>query len=130
MRSESISGLGYSAFLIPKEGPTTLISPLGYRLDLVVGVDKGKTGTNLGHELADAIKESRLERAKLAVAGSDILPVAYVEDLNRVYPELAVNYNDEIILSQRMVKSENELKAVKQASRVADKALLIPSSPG
>jgi Xaa-Pro aminopeptidase len=123
MRSESISGLGYSAFLVPAEGPTTLISPLGYRPDLVVGVGNAKTGTNLAHELVDAIRESKLERAKLAVAGSDIIPVAYIGDLNRVYPELTVNYADELIVLQRMVKSENELKAIRQASRVADKAL-------
>jgi Xaa-Pro aminopeptidase len=123
MRSESISGLGYSVFLVPKEGPTTLISPLGYRPDLVVGVDRGKVGTNLAREVIDAIRESNLERAKLAVAGSDIIPVAYIGDLNRVYPELTVTHADELILMQRMVKSENELKAIKQASRVADKAL-------
>ena len=123
MRSESISGLGYSAFLVPAEGPTTLISPLGYRPDLVVGVDKAKTGTNLAHELVDAVKESNLDRAKLSVAGSDIIPVAYIGDLNLVYPELTVKYADELIVLQRMVKSENELMAIRQASRVADKAL-------
>jgi len=28
-RTESVSGLGYSALLVPKEGETTLIAPLG-----------------------------------------------------------------------------------------------------
>jgi len=86
-------------------------------------VDKAKTGTNLAHELVEAVKESNVDRAKLAVAGSDIIPVAYIGDLNRVYPELTVKYADELIVLQRMVKSENELKAIRQASRVADKAL-------
>ena len=123
MRSEIISGLGYSAFLVPADGPTTLISPLGYRPDLVVGVDNAKTGTNFAHELASAIKESKLDRAKLAVAGSDVLPVAYATDLSRAFPEISLKFDDELIVLQRMIKSESELTAIRQASRVADKAV-------
>lgn len=122
-RSESISGLGYSALLIPVEGQTTLISPSGYRPDLVVGVDNAKTSTNFSQDLASAVSESRLERGKLALAGSDIIPVAYTTELNRVFPELLLKFTDEVVAKQRMIKSENELKILKQASRIADRAI-------
>jgi Xaa-Pro aminopeptidase len=124
-RSDIISGLGYSAFLVPLEGPTTLISPLGYRSDLVVGVDKVKTGTNFGGDLISAITESGLDSHKLALVGSDIIPVTYISELNRAFPTLSLKYADELVTDQRKIKSETELKLLRQASRVADKAVQI-----
>jgi Xaa-Pro aminopeptidase len=124
-RSDIISGLGYSAFLVPLEGPTTLISPLGYRPDLVAGVDKVKTGTNFGGDLITAIAEAGLDRDKLALVGSDIIPVAYINELNRAFPSLSLKYADELVAQQRMIKSETELNLLRHASRVADKAVRV-----
>jgi Xaa-Pro aminopeptidase len=122
-RSEVISGLGYSAFLVPVEGKTTLISPLGYQRDIVVGVDQAKTGTNLVHELIEAIDESQLRSGRLALAGGDIIPSTYLDGVKRAFPELEISFADELVAEQRMIKSENELRLLRNASKVADKAV-------
>ena len=122
-KTSQVSGLGYSALLLPTDGQTTLIAPLGYQVDAVVGVDKSKTGTNLTHDLVDALKESALTTSKLAVAGGDIIPAVYVDELRREFPQLVLEYKDDLLTDQRIVKSENELKLLRQASKIADKAM-------
>jgi Xaa-Pro aminopeptidase len=123
MRTETISGLGYSALLIPSHGETTLIAPLGYQADVVVGVDKTKTGTNLALDLTNSIKESLPNSGILALAGSDILPAVYVDEVRRSIPDISIEFRDDIIADQRMIKSSNELRLLKKASRIADKAV-------
>ena len=121
-KAEQVSGLGYSGLLVPTEGKSTLIAPLGYQPAAVVGVDNGKTGTNFAHDLVEAIRETNLTSSKLALAGSDILPVIYIDEVRRVFPELTIEYWDEVA-KMRMIKSENELALIRQASKIADKAM-------
>jgi len=121
-RTERISGLGYSVLLIPTDGSITLIAPLGYEPNAIVGVDQFKTRTNLAASLVEAIKENNLSSSKLAVAGGDILPVVYIDELKREFSSLTIEYQDEVA-RMRMVKSENELALIRQASKIADKAM-------
>jgi len=121
-RTDVVSGLGYSALLIPTDGEITLIAPLGYQPNAVVGVNKCSTGTNLGRTLAGAVKETNLGSSKLAIAGGDILPVVYIDELRREFPGLTIEYRDQVA-KMRMIKSENELALIRQASKIADKAM-------
>jgi len=121
-RSELVSGLGYSALLLPTDGQITLIAPLGYQPNAVVGVDKYRTGTNLVRDLVEAMKETNLGGSKLAVSGGDIMPVVYVDELRREFPGLMIEYRDEVA-KMRMIKTENELQLIRQASAIADKAM-------
>lgn len=121
-KAEQVSGLGYSGLLVPTEGKSTLIAPLGYQPAAVVGVDNGKTGTNFARDLVEAIRETNLTSSRLALAGSDILPVIYIDEVRRVFPELTIEYWDEVA-NMRMIKSENELALIRQASKIADKAM-------
>jgi Xaa-Pro aminopeptidase len=121
-RTDLVSGLGYSALLVPTEGETTLIAPLGYQPTAVVGVDNGKTGTNFARDLIAAIGERNLTGSKLAIAGNDILPVVYVDEVKHAFPGLTIEYRDEIA-KMRLIKSENELALIRQASKIADKAM-------
>src|SRR5208283_4845768 len=122
-KTDQVSGLGYSALLVPVEQETVLIAPLGYQADVVVGVGKNRTGTNFARDLIDAIKGSRLEKSKLAIAGGDIIPATYVDEIRRTFPELYLEYRDELLTEQRIIKSENELKLIRAASKIADKAM-------
>lgn len=123
-KAELVSGLGYSVLLVPTDGEITLIAPLGYQPDAVVGVHECRTGTNLAQDLVEAIRESKLGSSKLAIAGSDILPVIYVDELRREFSGLTIEYRDEVA-KIRMIKSENELALLRQASKIADKAMAL-----
>jgi Xaa-Pro aminopeptidase len=123
MRTEAVSGLGYSALLVPSEGETTLIAPLGYQADSVVGVGKSKTSTNFGLDLISSLRDSFEGNSRLALVGSDILPAAYFDEVNRSLTQLSLEFPDDIIADQRMIKSENEIGLSREASRIADKAV-------
>ena len=122
-KTEQVSGLGYSALLVPTEGETTLISPLGFQTDAVFGVERSRTGTNFARDLGQAMRETGLNSTKLAVAGGDVIPGIYLDEMKREFPETRFEYNDNLLTELRMVKSENEIRLMKQASRIADKAL-------
>lgn len=123
MKTDQVSGLGYSALLVPTEGETTLVAPLGYQSNAVVGVDKSETGTNFAHDVITAINESNLGNSKLALAGSDIFPVVYVDEMKRAFPQLTLEYQDQQLAKMRSIKTKNELSLIRQASKIADKAL-------
>jgi len=122
-RSEQVSGLGYSALLVPTEGAIILISPLGFQANRVVGVERARTGTDLTMDLVGAISETWLQGARVAVAGADVIPAVYMDELRRQLPEIKFDYNENILAEQRLVKSENELRLMKHASKIADTAM-------
>jgi len=122
-KTEHVSGLGYSALLVPVEGATALIAPLGFQANRVAGVERSRTGTNFTRDLVDAIKETRLQVSKLAVAGADVIPAVYVDELRRQSPDIAFDYNENILTDQRLVKSESELRLMRHASKIADVAM-------
>jgi Xaa-Pro aminopeptidase len=122
-RSEQVSGLGYSALLVPTEGATILVSPLGFQANRVVGVDRTRTGTNLTMDLVGAVSETWLQAARVAVAGADVIPAVYMDELRRQLPEIKFDYNEKILADQRLAKSENELRLMKHASKIADTAM-------
>jgi len=123
VRTGAISGLGYSAFLVPTEGKTTLIAPLGYQPAVVVGVDRGKTGTNLAQDLIDSVRESFPTAGRIALVGSDILPGVYVDEVRRSVPQISIEFPEDIVAEQRTVKSKRELRIIEKASRIADEAV-------
>jgi len=122
-RTQSVSGLGYSALLIPIEQETTLIAPLGYRPDAVVNVGRSKIGTNFAGDLISSIKEAFPNGGRLAFAGSDILPAVYLEEVKNSLPQISFEFRDDIIAEQRMIKTENEIRLMEKASKIADNAL-------
>lgn len=122
-KTDQVSGLGYSALLLPTEDEATLIAPLGFQTDAVVGVEESRTGTNFAHDLVGAIRDTGLNGSKLAVAGGDVIPAIYLDEMRREFPDIRFEYNDELLTELRMVKSENELRLMRQASKIADKAL-------
>ena len=122
-RSEQVSGLGYSALLVPTEEATILISPLGFQANRVVGIERARTGTDLTMDLVGAISETWLQGARVTVAGADVIPAVYMDELRRQLPEIKFDYNENILAEQRLVKSENELRLMKHASKIADTAM-------
>ena len=123
VRTDQVSGLGYSAFLLPLEGKSTLIATLGFQANAVVGVENAKTGTNFTRDLIDSINETPLHEPKLAVAGADIIPAFYMEQLRREFQAVTFDYNEAILTNQRLVKSGNELRLLRNASKIADVAM-------
>lgn len=122
-KTDQVSGLGYSALLVSTEGETTLIAPLGFQTDAVVGVEKSRTGTNFARDLVNVIRETGLKGSRLAVAGGDVIPAIYLDEMRQEFPDIRFEYNDSLLTELRTVKSENELRVMRHASKIADKAM-------
>ncbi len=59
----------------------------------------------------------------MAVAGGDVIPAIYLDEMRSEFPDVRFEYNDGLLTGLRMVKSENELRLMRKASKIADKAM-------
>jgi len=116
-------GLGYAAFLLPAEGKGILVAPLGYEPTKVIGVESAKTATNLVGELVNAIHEKKLGSSRIGIAGTDVLPIMYYSELKLMLPHSNFETVDEIMESQRSIKSPYEIELLRNAAKVADAGL-------
>lgn len=121
----SHTGLGYAAFVLPADGMGVLVSPLGYQEDVVVGIDYAKTGFNLVSDLVSAIKEKNLDDKKIGIAGLDVIPVEYYHNMKQLLPSTIFYDANNILESQRIVKSTAELELLRKAARIADEGLMV-----
>ncbi|MEM3191723.1 MAG: Xaa-Pro peptidase family protein [Conexivisphaerales archaeon] len=118
----SHKGLGYSAYVLPSEGEGVLVAPFGYEEDKVVGIDSAQTGVNLVEGLKSAISNTKLSGKKLGLIGLDVIPAEYYLNLTDYLgkkPE-CVDYIEENL---RAVKSEAELRILRESAKVADAGL-------
>lgn len=119
---ESVMGWGNSAVVLALNGGPILIAPLFYREDMIVGVEEVKTDKNLPKMIAEAIISKGL-KGRIALIGSDIIPLSIYRELNRLLPQVKFEPADEILINQRMIKSDSEIKLMREACRIADLAL-------
>ncbi len=117
-------GLGHAAVVLPAEGKPTLIAPFGYEADKVVGIESGKTGLSIVKDVVAAVKENALDGKRIGVAGIDVLPVEYYEGMRQALPKATFDLADDIIESQRVIKSPAELRLMREAARIADEGIL------
>ena len=120
---QSHLGLGHAAFVLPVDGKTTLVSPLGCCHEALSGVDEVKTGPDLVEELTAAVRTSGLEGSSIGIAGMDVLPAEYFMRFEATLEGATVRSADDLLESQRMVKSPAEVALLRRAARVADAGL-------
>lgn len=115
-------GLGYSAYLVPLDGPGILVSPFGYEEERVVNVASVITSPNLVDGIVQAFSELRL-RGKGAVIGEDVMPVEYHERALRRLGLQQLPSATQELEAMRSVKSEAEVSVLKEAAALGSKAL-------
>jgi Xaa-Pro aminopeptidase len=128
----SHKGLGYSALVLPSEGPGILIAPFGYEDEKVVNIDYAKTGPNLMTEMKSVLEELNFKEKNIGIVGTDVIPAEYYLYLSNIMNKSLINA-DHILENLRSIKSENELKILEEAAEVSDeglKAAMETSKPG
>lgn len=115
-------GLGYSAYLLPSEGRGGLIAPFGYEEEKTVNIDFARTSPNIMGELKSAISEMGLSNKKLGTIGLDVIPAEYYLNLTDFLGRRLESL-DHIEENLRAIKSESELKIMRESAKVADKGL-------
>ncbi|HZS31834.1 MAG TPA: Xaa-Pro peptidase family protein [Methylomirabilota bacterium] len=119
--NERNNGFGFAAVVLPVDGLPILLP--GTRFDrravppLVRDV---RPGFDLARLLREALRDAGLERARLALAGTDVMPVYYGARLARECPHLRLDPADDLIEGLRIVKSPLEIRCLEAAARISD----------
>lgn len=115
---------GINALLLPAEGKGTLVSPMGYEKGTAFCIDEAKTGPNFVTDLLSAIRESRLDGKRIGLAGLDVLPCEYFDAIRQALPETTFEKANDLLESQRALKTDKETALLRRAAQVSDKGLL------
>jgi Xaa-Pro dipeptidase len=116
-------GLGHAALVLPAEGLGVLVSPFGYEADKVVGIDDSRTGMDLVRELVAAVKDKGLDQGRIGIVGTDVVPAEYYNAVHRGLSKASFEGADDLLESQRLIKSKRELELLRQAAQIADVGL-------
>jgi Xaa-Pro aminopeptidase len=122
--NERNNGFGFAAVVVPVGGAPVLLP--GTRFDRKAVsplVREVRPGFDLARLLHDALREAGLARGRVALAGSDVMPVYYAERLARELPRLRLEAADDLIEGLRIVKSRFEVRRMEEAARVCDAGL-------
>ncbi|MDA8054476.1 MAG: Xaa-Pro peptidase family protein [Thermoplasmatales archaeon] len=118
----SHKGLGYSAYVLPSEGEGALVAPFGFEEDKVVNIGSAQTGMNIVEGLKSAISDTNLYGKRLGVIGSDIIPAEYYLNLTDHLGK-KLDRVDHIEENLRAIKSEAELRILRESALVSDAGL-------
>ncbi len=120
---EVTRGLGHGVFVLPVEGPATLVVDGGYyREDLIVA-DEVRVAPDLPAGTATALDDLGLASAQVALVGEDILPLAFFGQLLDETPDLDLSAEERLVAQQRLVKSPAEQSLLRQAAEIAGTGL-------
>jgi Xaa-Pro aminopeptidase len=114
-----IRGLGHGVFVLPVEGPATLVVDGGFYRDDLVVADEVRVAADLPAGTAAALRDLGLASATVGLVGEDIMPLAFFGELLDEVPDLDLCPNEGLIARQRIVKSQAEQSLLRQAAKVA-----------
>lgn len=122
--NERNNGFGFAAVVLPTGGEPILLPGTRFDRKAVSPVVRDvRPGFDLARLLADALRDAGLAKGRVALAGSDVMPVYYGERLAREFPALRVKPADDLIEGLRMVKSPFEVRVMEEAAHVCDAGL-------
>jgi Xaa-Pro aminopeptidase len=118
------NGFGFAAVVLPFAGDLILVPGTRYDRAAVSSiVHDVRTGFDLDALLQDAIRDAGLTRARVGVAGTDVLPLYYVDRIRRAFPRLRLAEADDLMEGLRIVKSPLEIEIMEEAAAICDKGL-------
>ncbi|HEX5500692.1 MAG TPA: M24 family metallopeptidase, partial [Thermomicrobiales bacterium] len=121
--SEQMRGMGHAFLILPTDGEPILITdPRGYRRDLVP-IERAIAASDLGAAVVAALRDTGLDRARVALADEDILPATFARYFDDELPALDLVPDDAIVSRLRRIKSPAEQHQLREAARCADAGL-------
>jgi Xaa-Pro aminopeptidase len=122
--NERNNGFGFAAVVLPLGGVPILLPGTRFDRKAVSPVVRDvRPSFDLAGTLRDALRDAGLARGRLALAGTDVMPVYYGDRLRREFPRLRLEAADDLVERLRMVKSPLEIRILEEAARVCDRGL-------
>ncbi len=122
--NERNNGFGFAAVVLPLGGRPILLPGTRFDRKAVSPLIRDvRPGFDLAGGLRDALHDAGFARARVGLAGTDVMPVYYAERLRREFPDLRLEPADELIEGLRIVKSPLEIRIMEEAAHVCDAGL-------
>jgi Xaa-Pro aminopeptidase len=118
-----IRGLGHGVFVLPVEGPATLVVDGGYYRDDLIVADDVRVASDLPGETAAVLRDLGLGSAPVGLVGEDILPLAFFGEVLDEVPGLDLVPDERLVAEQRLVKSPAEQSLLRRAAEIAGMGL-------
>jgi Xaa-Pro aminopeptidase len=112
-------GLGHAVFVLPVEGPSSLVIDGGFYHEELVVADEVRVALDMTVETAAVLNELGLTSAQVGLVGEDILPSAFSGELLDAVSGLDLVPDQWLLAQQRLVKSSAEQASLRQAAEVA-----------
>jgi Xaa-Pro dipeptidase len=120
-----LRGAGHAAFIVPLDGPSTLVcDPTGTREDLVLA-DALRSSDDVWHALIGSLETSGLARGRVGLAGADLLPWPIATAIAAELPGLALHPFDDVLDELRQIKSPREQALLRASAACADAGLAV-----
>jgi Xaa-Pro dipeptidase len=116
-------GLGHGVFILPVEGPSTLVVDSGFYRDDLIVADDVRVTTDLPSETAAALRDLGLGYSQVGLVGEDILPLAFLGEMLDRVPNLDLVPDERLVARQRLVKSPAEQALLRRAAEIAEVGL-------
>jgi len=114
---------GFSALILSADDAPTLIAGCILYEKPVIGVKDMITVSKISDHpkaILKVIKDEHLEQAHIGLVGSDIVPVSLWQPITQALQKAKIELADDILDSQMMIKSNNELNILKESAKLAD----------
>jgi Xaa-Pro aminopeptidase len=116
------SARGHPFLLLPSAGKSLLIADMPVR-ENEVPVEEVRVADNVITSVAEAVRLRRLERARIGLVGTDVMPQAVFKALEEELPDVRWADAEDILITQRMVKSPAEIRILHRASAIGSAAM-------
>lgn len=127
------SGRGHAMLLLPSQGEAELVLDVPYGSFDEIAMDRVRTQPDLIPAIADVIHECGLDRGRIGLVGSDVLPVKWFWALAKTLPSVEWVAADEILDQLRRIKSTAEQDVIREVARrgvVVMMNILAAAEPG
>lgn len=124
---EIYKGLGYGALILDKSEGPILFPGVLFASGRLIGVEKVISTEDIGLAVSDFVISNIRTGAKIGLVGSDVFPSLYMEEIEqrvmKKVEQIQFVEADQVLLEQRMMKSEEEQGVLRESARIADKGI-------
>lgn len=126
---------GHNAVVVPANGEAALVKDVRYYDAAAVAdaIDDVRHDFNLPRAVIATLRDKGIERGRLGVIGSEVVPWIHFHEIQRALPEVEWVPADELLINQMLVKSEAELRLIRRGCAIVNEVtdeILEAARPG
>jgi Xaa-Pro aminopeptidase len=113
----SWSGRGHAFLLLPCDGDPELLLDVQFGDSDEIAVERVRVHADVIPAVVVLLRAHRLERGRIGLVGSDVLPVKWYWEIERALPDVGWSVADELVEAQRRIKSPAEQDLLREVAR-------------